>query len=615
MYTMNNYNDPRMNNTRVVGNEFANDDSYQYKQEVARTLESFAAGGDFMSNMMNIYRDQTSRNQLVGELSALEGSTVLSDSTATMSPYFANFGERLEQLTENTLNSIARESLLASYQPIEAYAPLFLKKRWVDCVYDAALMAEIPTSPILNFGYEFRYIVDPATGAEYRMPDVHFNDEVMAQLWDAATGQNIDQNVAIAMPMAGALNLLNETYVPGFVPTYGNKLTQDLGICKVEGSYKGETVTVTKTVKVDMMVNGFPKAEFTYHEVDTDGSVTGTKGKVIRSATDVIHGTVDFDHGTISLASVNGATPAADEVEGEEKFYITAVYLCGKLSNINNERALDVRRKVERIQHVMPESGPRFNTSIRIEEVQDAMSAGNIDLIADQTDMMGRCLAEFSDFDVRRFLKTSFEVQEQAAAGPFGYEKCVFRGGFDMLPYHGYNQNITNNMVDLKYYFDQLLIDLGNVVKEEQVMFVAICHPSLMRELNENVRWVTNNQGTEIGGIRLKYDYGVSTSMGFPVHFITTFYARPEEGIRIIMLPMRNDLMTFKRYVYSVAIDKGYRNNWAPLTPNIMATQRTSTFEVLPVQGLFEIAQIGRFSPSTLDRAQDTRPNKPSWQA
>ena len=147
-------------------------------------------------------------------------------------------------------------------------------------------------------------------------------------------------------------------------------------------------------------------------------------------------------------------------------------------------------------------------------------------------------------------------------------------------------------------------------------MFVAICHPSLMRELNSDVRWITQNTGTEIGGIRLKYDYGIRNTLGTPVHFITTFYAKPEEGIRIIMLPMRNDLITFKRFIYSVAIDKGYRNNWAPLTPNIMATQRTSTFEVLPVQGLFEVAQIPMYSPQSLDRehVNAVRPTKPSWQ-
>ena len=212
-------------------------ESYQYKQDVKRTLESFNAAGNMMSNLMNLHGDMTSRNQLIGELAALESSTVLSDPVAMQSPFFSNYADRLEQLTENTLTQIARESLLASYQPIEAYAPLFLKKRWVDCVYDAALMAEIPTSPILNFGYEFRYIVDPATGAEYRMPDVHFNDELMEQLWDAATGLNIDKTVPVTMPMTAEVSLLNTTYVPGFIATPGNKLNQDLGICKVKALY------------------------------------------------------------------------------------------------------------------------------------------------------------------------------------------------------------------------------------------------------------------------------------------------------------------------------------------------------------------------------------------
>ena len=63
-----------------------------------------------------------------------------------------------------------------------------------------------------------------------------------------------------------------------------------------------------------------------------------------------------------------------------------------------------------------------------------------------------------------------------------------------------------------------------------------------------------------------------------------------------------NELITYKHYKYNVMIDRNYRNPVYQLTPNILATQRTLTFEILPVQGVMHIEGRDMHSPATLKR-------------
>ena len=75
-----------------------------------------------------------------------------------------------------------------------------------------------------------------------------------------------------------------------------------------------------------------------------------------------------------------------------------------------------------------------------------------------------------------------------------------------------------------------------------------------------------------------------------------------DEGIRFIAIPLTNELITYKHYKYNVTIDRNYRNPTYQLVPNIMATQRTLTFEILPVQGVMHISGNSLKSPTTLRR-------------
>lgn len=103
--------------------------------------------------------------------------------------------------------------------------------------------------------------------------------------------------------------------------------------------------------------------------------------------------------------------------------------------------------------------------------------------------------------------------------------------------------------------------------------------------------------------MKISYNFGVYTSAQDRVHVITSMYMEEDEGLRFIVIPLTKELATFKHYKYNAVIDRNYRNPVYTLTPNIMVTHRTLTFEVLPVQGIMKITGRDLHSPDTLKRA------------
>ena len=100
--------------------------------------------------------------------------------------------------------------------------------------------------------------------------------------------------------------------------------------------------------------------------------------------------------------------------------------------------------------------------------------------------------------------------------------------------------------------------------------------------------------------MKLQHNFAVSTAGGDKIRFVTTRYMDPDDGIRFILIPTTTDLITFKHLKYSVTVDRGYRHPLEPLVPNLMATQRTLTFEVIPVQGKMKITGRGLNSPENV---------------
>lgn len=582
----------------VVGNNYNADDSAGFKSEVKHVFESYSQQSiDLASDLLQVICSPTAKEEFIGNvIESLTSSPLFTNPNCANAAFYNNYGQRVEQLLENSLNTIAVESAMIGYAPIVAYNPFFLKKQWIDCVFKDVLMTEVPKSPVINLAFEKRYLKNLA-GKEYPLPESLYDDDTMKELMGEATGLSFSE-APIDISLCKKLPLIDPTYVPGAIKNDpSQELTPDIHICKVTmaGSVKigeGETATTKNVtaeipcmIKTDITTHNFVKGTVKYDVKDE------TTGDVIATLEDELIGNVNFKDGTLTVMSTTGA--------------VTKICLRGKLANRFNNRSLDVVRRVEQIQHTMPESGPRMNTAVTIEDAADALVLQNIDVIADNVDIMGRTLANFEDFEIKSFLNTSFDTQKAAGVGPHGYESMIVEGGFNALPYDTYTGNVSAWMKDSREYFERIIEQLKSKLLTSDAIIVVVSHPSLIRFLQDGINWVFTDD-TQISGMKISYNFGIYTTAQDRVHVITSRRMNEADGIKFVVIPLTPELVTFKHYKYNTVIDRNYRNPLYTLTPNIMCTHRTLTFEVLPVQGKMTIEGRDLFSPETLKRATST---------
>lgn len=575
------------NTNNVIGNARYADSSAGFKSEVKHIFEAYNQSGvNIASDLSSIINSPSNREDFIANVvESVTQSPISTDPLAAQSPFYSNYGERLEQLLDNSLKSIAVESAMIGYSPIVAYNPFFLKKQWIECVFKDVLMTEIPKTPVINLGFEKRYLRTLA-GVEYPLPETLYDDALMKTLINEATGNAIKEDALALSLFKPALAIKKATYIPGIIdddPTV--ELTPDIHIFKVvftdtvaEPDVDYEVPVYIKTdLTTKNFVNGYAK-KVVY---DVDGTT------VLRTLEDTLIGNVNFKDGKVTLMSTTGA--------------ITKVCLRGKIANRFNNRSLDVVRRVEQIQHTMPESGPRFNSAITIEDAADALVLQNIDVIADNVDIMGKTLANFEDSEIKLFLQDSFTAQKNAGVGPHGYESMIVESEFNALPYEQYNGRISEWMKDSREYFERTIAGLKRKLKTEDAVIVAVAHPNIIRFLQDGINWVFTDD-THISGMKISYKFGILTSAQDRVHVITSMRMSEDDGIRFVVIPLTQELVTFKHYKYNMVIDRNYRNPLQTLTPNIMVTHRTLTFEVLPVQGKLVIEGRDLTSPDTLVR-------------
>lgn len=581
-----NYNG--MDNTEIVGKIQHSDGDVGFKSEVKGVFESYQAQGiNLINDLPSVIATPSAKQAFIGTATeSMSDSVLMTNSVASKDPFYGSYVNCVEQLLDNTLNSIATESIMTGYAPIVAYNPFFLKKQWIDCVFKDVLMTEIPKTPVINIGFERRYAKD-SEGNEYPLPEALYDDEITKKLLDEATGLNIKEE-PIAIDLLKNLNLIDPTYIPGVIAgDHTVELTPGLSV--VAATVKDSTGAdhkVAMNMTVDITTHNFVNGKVEYKVIDE------TTGDVTETITDELIGRVDFKKGAVSLMSTTGA--------------VTHVVLRGKTANRFNQRSLSVERRVEHIQKVMPESGPRLNTAVTIEDAADALALQNIDIIADNINVMGATLANFEDAEINMFLKQSFQAQKDGLANFVKYNELVdnimiTESEFDTLAFDTYAGRLTDWMKDSREWFERTIAQLKTKLRSTNVMIVAVAHPNLIRFLQDGINWVFSDD-TQISGVKLSYQFGIYTSAQDRVHVVTTMRMNEDDGIRFLVIPLTNELITYKHYKYNVMIDRNYRNPVYQLTPNILATQRTLTFEILPVQGVMKIKNRDMHSPETLKR-------------
>ena len=643
--------------SKVIGNAYDSDKSLGFKADVQHIVEQYALESVNLTTDMGkiLSREDTKSDFIDRCLESVNSTEAMHDSAMVSDGFYSNYAERLGQLIKNSCDEIAREAVMTGYSPIVSYAPFFIKKQWVACVWKDALMSEVATSPILNYKFEKRYLKD-MDGNRYAIPDVYYDKALMAKLHGEATGRNI---VTTQLNSGKGVALTNGAASVAVVPVLadgtidwphvlvegalddndlGSKripdmLTQDTYISNVTLSGyalvpKGTAVTASTdltpatytaatNIRIDITTHNFIKGKVEYIARDaqgnpyyeatfTDTSTTpatvysypvtadddrATKTGNLYTISDEIVGNIDFDTTVVNVFATKGK--------------VTHFNLSGKLANRFNHRSLDVERRVEQLQYVMPESGPRLNSAVTVEEASDAIALGKIDMFADNADMMGDALANLNDYSMRTFVQDSFIAQKNAISNEHGfaqsvdgYGKLIEEGGFSARPAAGYSNNISTWMADAKEYFERFLENLKLKLKSPEVTVVCVCHPTLVRYIRGEVKWIFSDQ-TDVSGLKIQYNLGITNINGDRVHIISSQYVSADDGIYTILIPTTTELITFKNVFYSVVVDRGYRNPVESLVPNIMATQRMLTFEVIPVQGRFYIADRDTEAPKS----------------
>lgn len=361
--TMNYEKNVPINN--VVGNNYSTDNSLGFKDEVKHAFESYSAQGVSITNdLLDIITNPTTREEFVSNIcESLTTSELFTNPTIANERFYDNYTGRVEQLLQNSLNAVASESAMLGYAPIVAYNPFFLKKQWISCIFKDVLMTEVPQSPVINLAFEKRYLRS-LSGKEYPIPEVNYDDEIMAELTAEATGLSIKEDPIAISAFKPAVNILNSTYIPGVVEGDQTvELTADFHIFKVYvQDSAGTEHEVPCMIKADVTTHNLNKGEIKYDVKDAAGNVTET-------IEDRVIGHVNFKDGKVTIMSENDK--------------VTKVCLRGKIANRWNNRSLDVVRRVETITHTMPESGPRLNAAVTVEDASDALALQKIDVIAD----------------------------------------------------------------------------------------------------------------------------------------------------------------------------------------------------------------------------------------
>jgi len=572
----------------VVGNISMSDSDYGFKNEIKAVFESYTQQGvDLIHDLPSIISSPKSKQDFIGAITeSMSESPLYQNAACSKAPFYSNYADRVDQLLSNTLDSIATESVMTGYAPIVAYNPFFLKKQWIDCVWKDVLMTEIPKTPVIEFGFERRYLKD-IEGNEYPLPEALYDDELVKTLMDAATGLNIKEE-PIDIATCKDLSLIDPAYIPGVIAgDHTVELTPGISICSVQMTdSEGGVHDVPVNITVDISTHNFVKGAIKFDVLDENGEVKET-------LTDEIIGKVNFKDGKVTVMSTSGA--------------VTKVCFRGKTANRYNQRSLDVVRRVEKIEKVMPESGPRLNAAVTIEDAADALALQNIDIIADNINVMGATLANFEDAEIKSFLAESFEAQKRGNAAGIKYNELgdnsmIVEGSFNAMPYDGYAYTIPEWMKASREYFERVVGALKLKLRSSNVIIVAVANPNIVRFLQDGINWVFSDD-TQISGVKLSYNFGIYTSAQDRVHILTSMRMSEAEGIRFVVIPLTNELITFKNYKYNVTIDRNYRHPLFSLVPNIMATQRTLQIEILPVAGQMLIEGRELFSPDTLTRA------------
>lgn len=541
----NNYDMDGQQAGRVIGS-FVQEKDTDFKNGVLSLMEGFRAAysmdacDDFMKIMKNDTLNEQYKESLIGDILA-EGFE---------DPYLAMMPEKLEQLYENSRTNIIEESYgVSTMSPIVAYSLPILKKTFLQCNAKDIVMTEVASKPVVKIAFERKFLRDKK-GEKYYIPEVFYNDEYK-KVSQMAKGKSV-YGEWVEVPQKD-INLLT---LSGGTLEARDEFALDVCISKIKVHVNSQDVEVDVDIKPDLGANN----SFVYRvKAEHNGE----------TVEEIISGSFDFYNGTVSISSTGEA--------------VKSIKFGGHLSNQNNIESLDLGRERE-TKHWHIGEGERLNSGFTIEKIKDMKAMLNIDVVPEIISDMSTVLTQFEDSSVLSFVKESLERWKDKKQLPWGYtDGFVETAKFNCVPEHGMLTQSDWIEKELKFRIDRLVGKLKTKLKTQDIMFTLFAHPNNIELLSPAVNWVFD-EATKIGGVQLDYRFGVMTTNRTRIHVVSSLKVEESEGLRLIAQPTTAEHITFKHYKYSLNIENNYRNAQTPLTPNIMATHRHMTKEVLPVQ-------------------------------
>lgn len=567
MYEQFNDNTP----ATIVGS-FVTDKNADFKSGVKAMLENFRSAYqvDALDNVAGILKvdawKEDYKNRLIGDV-LQEGAFNFNDE------YLASHPAKLEQLFENSALEIVEESSMGQLLPIVGLSLPILKKNYLECHSKDVVLTEVPNKPIVKMSFERKFLKDK-TGNKYYIPEIFYDDTYKTALAKAKGKKVEDSWYPTAANSTLPFQDLDILGLSGGTLEARDSLALDFVIDSVKIEVMGADGTTPELVELvglgiqpDFANNGTFQARITAKNKND-----GTEVK------DILLGQLDSYSGKVSVSSTAGK--------------IKKVRFGGHLSNENNYETLELDRERENKEWKITD-GHKLNTGISIEKIKDYRALFNIDVTTEVIADMSTVLSQTEDSDIFGFLDTSLGLWKTRKDNlPFGYSE-IFVESFKFKATPESNVHITVSQyiaTELKFTLDREIDALKVKLKTPDIMFVVYGHPNNIVLIQDQIKWIIDDN-TKVGGIQLDYKFGLMSSNQNRVQVVSTLKVGQEKGLRIVAYPLSKEVITFKHFKYSMNIENAYRNPNTPNIPNIMATSRYLTTEVLPVQGEFLIEE------------------------
>jgi len=457
--------------------------------------------------------------------------------------------DQIEMLMANHRLQVLKESSIANIEPITTLTMPYIRKLWYKTSIKNVIPTEVAKLPVFGINLLRPYMED-AQGVKHYLPEALNPDNFedlggKAKLYDGwipTEAPTLDTDPLFDFfETDGTFNIMEKSG--------GSKQlrdTLDSVIKIVSVNVQAPTNMVSAIEKKIILEQNISDGIYGYVDFQDDNGVQYRER---------IFGTIDRDAGTIAVTSLKGM------VKGYK--------VKGYLSSENNRRSVSVSFDNYH-KDVKIKLGEHMNSPLQIEWLQDNMALYNIDAAAEVVDIMSEVFAQKLDYEGFSFLTDAFEENDFKLSTKWSARPASYAA-----------TTPTEWKNELKNVIERMATKLKSFYKFNEGSFVVYGNPIDMLLL-QDINWSFNHNQSERGGVNVSYDIGAMTvNNSYKLVSVETI---PSGYIDMIMVPNKDNYMTFKYFPYTFNVEKGtYRDPNNSLVPAIMMTKRHTFEKLVPI--------------------------------